>query len=84
MLRQRGKALKSEEKYRELFPDSFGSAEITYLSPEMMINFNQQLVALSYIRSRLGEPTEMDLGRTIRQLERARARVLFNLPKTKS
>jgi len=76
--------LQWEERYRELFPDSFGSAEITYLSPEMTINFNQQVVALSYIRSRLGEPTEMDLGRTIRQLERARARILYNLPKTRS
>jgi hypothetical protein len=74
--------LQWEERYRELFPDSFGSAEITYLSPEMTINFNQQVVALSYIMSRLGAPTEMDLGRTIRQLERARARVLYNLPKT--
>ena len=74
--------LQWEERYRELFPDSFGSAEITYLSPEMTINFNQQIVALSYIRSRLGAPTEMDLGKTIRQLERARARVLYNLPKT--
>lgn len=41
-------------------------------------------VALSYIRSRLGAPTEMDLGRTIRQLERARARVIYNLPKPAS
>jgi hypothetical protein len=47
----------------------------------MTINFNQQVVALSYIRGRLGESTEIDLGRTIRQLERARARVLYNLPK---
>jgi len=70
-----------EENYRTLFPDSFGSAEITYLSPEMTINFNQQIVSLSYIRGRLGEPAKMDLGRTIRQLERARARVLYNLPK---
>ncbi len=73
--------LRWEEKYRTLFPDSFGSAEITYLSPEMTINFNQQIVSLSYIRSRLGEPAKMDLGATIRQLERARARVLYNLPK---
>jgi len=70
-----------EENYRTLFPDSFGSAEITYLSPEMTINFNQQIVSLSYIRGRLGEPAKMDLGATIRELERARARVLYNLPK---
>jgi len=75
--------LKWEENYRTMFPDSFGSAQITYLSPEMTINFNQQIVSLSYIRSKLGESSEMDLGRTIRQLERARARVLYNLPKRK-
>ena len=73
--------LRWEEKYRSMFPDSFGSAQITYLSPEMTINFNQQIVSLCYIRSRLGTLRELDLGRTIRQLERARARVLYNLPK---
>ena len=73
--------LQWEENYRTMFPDSFGSAQITYLSPEMTINFNQQIVSLSFIRSKLGESSEMDLGRTIRQLERARARVLYNLPK---
>jgi hypothetical protein len=73
--------LRWEENYRTLFPDSFGSAQITYLSPEMTINFNQQIVSLSYIRSKLGAMKDMDLGRTIRQLERARARVLYNLPK---
>ncbi len=73
--------LKWEERYRTMFPDSFGSAQITYLSPEMTINSNQQMVSLSHIRKKLGESREMDLGRTIRQLERARARVLYNLPK---
>jgi len=73
--------LKWEESYRTLFPDSFGSAQITYLSPEMTINFNQQIVSLCYIRSKLGTMKDRDLGRTIRQLERARARVLYNLPK---
>jgi hypothetical protein len=75
--------LRWEENYRTLFPDSFGSAEITYLSPEMTINFNQQIVSLSYIRGRLGEPAKLDLGATIRELDRARARVLYNLPKGK-
>lgn len=75
--------LKWEENYRTIFPDSFGSAQITYLSPEMTINFNQQIVSLCYIRSKLGTLKDMDLGRTIRQLERARARVLYNLPKGK-
>ena len=73
--------LQWEERYRTMFPDSFGSAQITYLSPEMTINSNQQMVSLSHIREKLGESREMDLGRTIRQLERARARVLYNLPK---
>ncbi|MBT6605891.1 Lrp/AsnC family transcriptional regulator [Candidatus Bathyarchaeota archaeon] len=73
--------LQWEEKYRTMFPDSFGSAHITYLSPEMTINSNQQSVGLNYIRSKMGDLLEIDLGRTIRQLERARARVLYNLPK---
>lgn len=76
--------LKWEEDYRKSFPDSFGAAHITYLSPEMTISFNQQTVSLCYIRTKLGKMTEMDLGKTIRQLERARARVLYNLPKGKS
>jgi hypothetical protein len=75
--------LRWEESYRTTFPDSFGAAQIIYLSPEMTINFNQQIVSLSYIRGRLGLVKEMDLGRTIRQLESARARVLYNLPKGK-
>lgn len=73
--------LKWEERYRTMFPDNFGSAQITYLSPEMTINSNQQMVSLCHIREKLGESREMNLGRTIRQLERARARVLYNLPK---
>ena len=68
--------LKWEENYRNMFPDSFGSAQIIYLSPEMTINFNQQNVGLCYIRGKLVTLKELDLGRTIRQLERARARVL--------
>jgi len=75
--------LRWEEKYRTMFPDSFGSAQITYLSPEMTIYFNQQTVSLCYIRSKLGMTSGLDLGRTIRQLEKARARVLYNLPKEK-
>lgn len=73
--------LQWEENYRTMFPESFGSAQITYLSPEMTIDISQQIVSLSFIRSKLGESSEMDLGRAIRQLERARARVLYNLPK---
>jgi len=73
--------LKWEESYRIMFPDCFGSAQITYLSPEMTINFNQQLVALSYIQNKIRGRKEFDLGTTIRKLERFRARVLYNLPK---
>ncbi len=76
--------LQWEENYRTMFPDSFGSAQITYLSPEMTINFNQQIVSLSYIREKLGESQELNMGRTIRQLERARVRVLYNIPKSDS
>ncbi len=72
--------LKWEERYRNNFPDSFGSAEIVYLSPEMNINFDQQIVSLSYIKNRLGEKPEMDLSSTIRLLERARARIFYNIP----
>ncbi len=73
--------LRWEENYRKSFPESFGAAHITYLSPEMTISFNQQIVSLSYIRSKLGKIESTDLGRTIRQLERARTRVLYNFPK---
>lgn len=45
--------LRWEESYRRKFPNSFGSANITYLSPEMTISFNQQIVSLSIIRDRL-------------------------------
>jgi hypothetical protein len=74
--------LRWEERYRTMFPDSLGSAQITYLSPEMTISFDQQTVSLCYIRSKLGEYKEMDLGNTIRQMERVRARVLYNLSRT--
>ncbi len=73
--------LKWEERYRTMFSDSLGSAQIVYLSPEMTINLDQQLVSLSYIREKLGTMEKVDLGRTIRQLEEARARVLYNFPK---
>lgn len=43
--------IKWEDSYRQKFPGSFGSANITYLTPEMTISFDQQVVSLSYIRS---------------------------------
>ena len=55
--------LKWEEGYRERFPDSIGSAEVTYLSPEMTIAFDQQIVSLSFLRNRL----ETSRGREIRK-----------------
>ncbi|MDG7007869.1 MAG: hypothetical protein JRN06_06465 [Nitrososphaerota archaeon] len=55
--------LKWEEGYRERFPDSIGSAEVTYLSPEMTIAFDQQIVSLSFLEKRL----ETSRGREIRR-----------------
>lgn len=45
--------LRWEEAYRKTFPDTFGSAHITYLSPEMTISFNHQIVSLCIIRNTL-------------------------------
>jgi hypothetical protein len=45
--------LRWEESYRRRFPGSFGSANITYLSPEMTISFDQKIVSLSLLRNRL-------------------------------
>ena len=70
-----------EERFRLMFPENIGSAQIVYLSPEMTINLDQQLVSLCYIREKLGTRETMDLGTIIRQLEKARARVLYNIPK---
>lgn len=55
--------LKWEEGYRKRFPDSFGSANITYLSPEMTISFDQQIVSLSIFKDRL----ERSRGRELRK-----------------
>jgi hypothetical protein len=44
--------IKWEDSYRQKFPGSFGSANITYLTPEMTISFDQQVVSLGYIRDR--------------------------------
>lgn len=45
--------LRWEEELRYRFPGAFGSANITYLSPEATISFDQKIVALSLIRNRL-------------------------------
>ena len=57
--------LRWEENYRKRFPDSFGSASITYLSPEMTISFDQQIVSLSMIRNKLERFRGKDLRETI-------------------
>ncbi len=72
--------LRWEEKYRKKFCDSFRSASITYLSPEMTISFSQQIVSLSYIRKKLVQDNGIDLGRTIQSLRRARAQLLYDHP----
>jgi len=58
-----GDHLRWEEGYRLRFPNSFGSAQITYLSPEMTISFDQQIVSLSIIRDRL----EICKGKNLRK-----------------
>jgi len=45
--------LRWEDEYVQKFPDAIGSASITYLSPEMTIAFDHQIVSLSIIRNRL-------------------------------
>ncbi|KON31105.1 hypothetical protein AC482_02005 [miscellaneous Crenarchaeota group-15 archaeon DG-45] len=57
--------LRWEENYRRRFPDSFGSASITYLSPEMTISFDQQIVSLSIIKNRLEQFRGKDLRETV-------------------
>ena len=42
-----------EEELRYRFPGAFGSANITYLSPEAIIYFDQKIVSLCLIRDRL-------------------------------
>lgn len=58
--------LRWEERYRKRFPDSFGSVNITYLSPKMTISFDQQIVSLSIIRNKLERFRGKDLRETIR------------------
>lgn len=60
--------LKWEEGYRLRFPGSFGSANITYLSPEMTISFDQQIVSLSIIRDNLEIFKGKDLRKTVQTI----------------
>jgi hypothetical protein len=45
--------LRWEDEYVQKFPDAIGSASITYLSPEMTIAFDHQIVSLGIIQNRL-------------------------------
>jgi hypothetical protein len=54
-----------EDTYRQKFPGSFGSANITYLTPEMTISFDQQLVSLSYIKNQLKILEGKELRKTL-------------------
>jgi len=45
--------LEWEERYEAKFPNCFGSADITYLSPKMTVSIDQQKVSLGIIRERL-------------------------------
>ncbi len=57
-----------EEEYRHRFPGAFGSADITYLSPEATIAFDQKIVALSLIRSRLERLRGKELRKTVQSI----------------
>lgn len=65
-----GDHLKWEEGYRKRFPNSFGSASITYLSPEMTISFDQQIVALSIFRDRFQRSRGRELRKRIQSFRR--------------
>jgi DNA-binding Lrp family transcriptional regulator len=45
--------LEWEERYEARFPNCFGSADITYLSPKMTVSIDQQKVSLGIIRGKL-------------------------------
>ena len=73
--------IKWEEEYRKKFPDSFGGAIVTYLSPEATISFSQQIVSLSYLRKKMKHGDVDGLRNTIETLGLARSRILYELPK---
>jgi predicted transcriptional regulator len=60
-----GDHLMWEENYRKRFPQSFGRAHITYLSPKMTISFNQQIVSMCLIREKIGQLQGRELRKTI-------------------
>ena len=64
-----GDHLRWEEGYRRRFPNSLGSANKTYLSPEMAISFNQQIVSLSIIRNKLETSRGKELRKTYGPLD---------------
>ena len=61
--------LRWEEGYRKRFPHSFGSANITYLSPEMTISFDQQIVSLCIIRDNLERSRGKQLRKRFQSVE---------------
>ncbi len=66
--------LRWEESYRHRFPDCLGSANITYLSPEMTISFDQQIVSLSLIKNEIERSRGKDLRKTIQSVAPGRTR----------
>ena len=60
--------LRWEEGYRHRFPGSFGSANITYLSPETTISFDQQIVSLGIISDRLESIRGKDLRKILQTI----------------
>jgi predicted transcriptional regulator len=73
--------IKWEEEYRKKFPDSFGGAIVTYLSPEATISFSQQIVSLSYFRKKIKRGDVDDLRKTLEMMGLARSRILYDLMK---
>ncbi len=61
-----GDHLKWEEGYREKFTDAIGSANITYLSPQMTIAFHRQIVAVSLIKNKLNSLRGKKLRETMK------------------
>lgn len=60
--------LRWEEMFRRRFHSAFGSVNITYLSPEVTISFDQQIVALSIIRDQLERLRGKELRKTVQTI----------------
>lgn len=64
-----GEHLRWEEGYRKRFPYSFGSVNITYLSPEMTISFDQQIVSLGILIDKLERSRGKQLRKRLQSIE---------------